>query len=124
LRRKEREGRLSPAALETLAVIAYKQPINKADLEAIRGVACGPILKTLLDRGLIQIAGRAESLGRPLLYGTTRRFLESFGLHSIRELPQPELEAKLLAQAAEPPPSGEQPRAGLETTLDEGPGSN
>ena len=93
LRKKSREGKLSPAALETLSVIAYKQPIHKADLEAIRGVACGPILKTLLDRGLVQIVGRAEGLGKPLLYGTTKRFLESFGLHSIRELPQPDLEA-------------------------------
>lgn len=91
LRQKEKEGRLSPAALETLAVIAYKQPINKADLESIRGVGCTPILKTLLDRGLVQIVGRGEGLGRPLLYGTTRRFLESFGLGSLRDLPQPEL---------------------------------
>jgi segregation and condensation protein B len=95
LREKERAGRLSPAALETLAVIAYKQPINKADLEAVRGVNCGPTLKTLLDRGLIQVVGRSEALGKPLLYGTTKRFLESFGLASIRELPQPEIEQRL-----------------------------
>ena len=95
LREKERAGRLSPAALETLAVIAYKQPINKADLEAVRGVNCAPTLKTLLDRGLIQVVGRAEALGKPLLYGTTKRFLESFGLASIRELPQPEIEQRL-----------------------------
>lgn len=95
LREKERAGRLSAAALETLAVIAYKQPINKADLEAVRGVNCGPTLKTLLDRGLIQVVGRAEALGRPLLYGTTKRFLESFGLGSIRELPQPEIEQRI-----------------------------
>jgi segregation and condensation protein B len=93
--RKQKEGRLSPAALETLAVIAYKQPLQRADLEAIRGVGCGPVLQTLLGRGLIQIVGRAEALGRPVLYGTTRRFLETFGLHSTRDLPQPELEAKL-----------------------------
>ena len=91
LRQKEKEGRLSPAALETLAVVAYKQPINKAELESIRGVGCTPILKTLLDRGLVQIVGRGEGLGKPLLYGTTRRFLESFGLGSLRDLPQPEL---------------------------------
>jgi segregation and condensation protein B len=95
LREKERAGRLSPAALETLAVIAYKQPINKADLEGVRGVNCGPTLKTLLDRGLIQVVGRAEALGKPLLYGTTKRFLESFGLASIRELPQPEIEQRI-----------------------------
>lgn len=87
-----KEGRLSPAAFETLAVIAYKQPITKADLEAIRGVQCAPILKTLMDRNLVKIVGREETLGKPLLYGTTRRFLESFGISSITNLPQPELE--------------------------------
>ena len=91
LRQKEREGRLSAAALESLAVIAYKQPITRADLENIRGVGCGPTLRTLMDRALIQVVGKDESLGRPLLYGTTRRFLESFGLSSLRELPQPEV---------------------------------
>jgi segregation and condensation protein B len=90
LRQKQRDGRLSAAAFETLAVIAYKQPITKADLEAIRGVQCSPILKTLLDRGLVKVVGRDESLGKPLLYGTTRRFLESFGLPHLRDLPQPE----------------------------------
>ena len=115
-RRKEREGRLSAAALETLAVIAYKQPINKADLESIRGVACGPILKTLLDRGLVQIVGREETLGKPLLYGTTRRFLETFGLHSVRDLPQPDLEARREAELAlqSPPPDS----GGAEETPD------
>jgi segregation and condensation protein B len=87
-----KEGRLSPAAFETLAVIAYKQPITKADLEAIRGVQCAPILKTLMDRNLVKIVGREETLGKPLLYGTTRRFLESFGISSLTNLPQPELE--------------------------------
>jgi len=103
LRQKEKEGRLSSAALETLAVIAYKQPIIKADLESIRGVGCTPILKTLLDRGLVQIVGRGDGLGKPLLYGTTRRFLESFGLGSLRDLPQPEL--------SEPPTEDGAPRA-------------
>ena len=93
LRKKQREGRLSPAALEALAVIAYKQPIGKADLDAIRGVNCAPTLKTLLERGLVQVVGRGEGLGKPLLYGTTKRFLESFGIASIRELPQPESES-------------------------------
>ncbi len=92
-----REGRLSPAAFETLAVIAYKQPITKASLEAIRGVQCGPILKTLLDRNLIKVVGREESLGKPLLYGTTKRFLESFGIGSITSLPQPEIDLPGLA---------------------------
>jgi segregation and condensation protein B len=78
---------LSHAALETLAIISYKQPITRARLEAIRGVACGEILRSLIDRRLITIAGRAEELGRPILYGTTRRFLELFGLASLKDLP-------------------------------------
>ncbi len=87
-----KDARLSPAAFETLAVIAYKQPITKADLEAIRGVQCAPILKTLMDRNLVKIVGREETLGKPLLYGTTKRFLESFGINSLTSLPQPEIE--------------------------------
>jgi segregation and condensation protein B len=98
---KEREGKLSAAALETLAVIAYKQPITKADLESIRGVQCGPTLKTLLDRGMIQVVGKDEGLGRPLLYGTTRRFLESFGLASLRDLPRPEEFPRSFGEGAE-----------------------
>jgi len=104
---RERDARLSPAAFETLAVIAYKQPINKADLEAIRGVQCGPILKTLMDRNLVKVVGREETLGKPLLYGTTKRFLESFGLSSISGLPQPELEAPAPAPAPAPEPAPE-----------------
>ena len=83
-------GKLSQAALETLAVVAYKQPVTRADIEAIRGVQAGPLLRTLLHKGLIKITGRAEVLGRPLLYGTTRRFLEHFGLKSLNELPKVE----------------------------------
>jgi len=83
-------GRLSQAALETLAVVAYKQPVTRADIEAIRGVQAGPLLRTLLHRGLVKITGRAEILGRPLLYGTTKKFLESFGLKSLNELPKVE----------------------------------
>ena len=93
-RRKQTQSKLSPAAFETLAVIAYKQPISRADLEAIRGVQCGQVIKNLLDRGLVKVVGREESLGRPLLYGTTPRFLESFGISSVRDLPQPELQAR------------------------------
>ena len=80
-------SRLSRAALETLAVIAYRQPVTRAEVEAIRGVACGEILRTLLERRLIAITGRAEELGRPMLYGTSRQFLDSFGLSSIKDLP-------------------------------------
>jgi segregation and condensation protein B len=101
LHQKQREGRISGASFESLAVIAYKQPITRADLESIRGVGCGPTLKTLLDRGMIQVVGRDESLGRPLLYGTTRRFLESFGLSSLRELPQPESFAQAFSESSD-----------------------
>jgi|GEM_PF-1142177 len=79
--------RLSRAAIETLAIIAYRQPIARAQLEAIRGVACGEVLRTLLERDLAAIVGRAEELGRPMLYGTTRLFLEVFGLSSLKDLP-------------------------------------
>lgn len=78
---------LSKPAVETLAIIAYRQPITRASLEAIRGVNCGEVLRSLLDKKLVDITGRAEEPGRPMLYGTTRRFLESFGLGSLKDLP-------------------------------------
>lgn len=84
------ESKLSPAALETLAIIAYKQPILRVDIEAIRGVACGEMVRQLCDKGLVKIIGRAEVLGRPLLYGTTKRFLQVFGLNSLKDLPTAE----------------------------------
>ncbi|MBX3389079.1 MAG: SMC-Scp complex subunit ScpB [Phycisphaeraceae bacterium] len=84
------QTRLSKAAVETLAIIAYRQPITRAELESIRGVSCGEVLKSLIDRHLIGIRGRAEELGRPLLYGTTRQFLDHFGLASTADLPSPE----------------------------------
>lgn len=80
-------GRLSKAAIETLSIIAYRQPITRAELEGIRGVSCGEVVRTLLDRRLVEITGRAEELGRPMLYGTTKRFLEAFGLANLKELP-------------------------------------
>lgn len=83
------QTRLSRAAIETLAIIAYKQPITRAEVESIRGVSSGEILRTLLERRLVTIAGRAEELGRPMLYGTTRQFLEVFGLASLKDLPPP-----------------------------------
>ncbi|MCC5787614.1 MAG: SMC-Scp complex subunit ScpB [Phycisphaerales bacterium] len=79
--------RLSRAAVETLAIIAYRQPITRAKLESIRGVACGEVAKTLMERRLVAIVGRAEELGRPMLYGTTKHFLDTFGLASIKDLP-------------------------------------
>lgn len=80
--------KLSPAAQETLAIVAYKQPLTRADLEAIRGVQCGEMLRQLLDLGLVRVAGRHESLGRPLLYGTTKTFLARLGLASLEQLPR------------------------------------
>jgi segregation and condensation protein B len=87
LRKKTEVERLSPAALETLAVVAYRQPIGRADIEAVRGVACGPVLRLLLERDLIRITGRSPEPGHPLLYGTTKRFLDHFGLKSLKALP-------------------------------------
>jgi len=88
LHKARSESRLSPAALETLAVVAYKQPAMRATVEAIRGVAVGDMLVRLREMNLVKIVGRAEEIGRPLLYGTTKRFLEVFGLASINELPR------------------------------------
>jgi segregation and condensation protein B len=82
------ETRLSAPALETLAVIAYRQPVPRADIEAVRGVNCGEILRQLMDRDLVRIGGRSQELGRPYLYATTKRFLELFGLNHLDELPR------------------------------------
>ena len=82
--------RLSAPALETLAVVAYRQPVMRGEVEEIRGVACGEILSQLLARDLIRIGGRSDELGRPYLYNTTRRFLQVFGLRSLEELPRAE----------------------------------
>jgi segregation and condensation protein B len=90
-------NRLSTAALETLAIVAYRQPVGRAEIEEIRGVNAGAVLKTLLDRGLIEVVGRGEGLGRPLLYGTTRAFLEHFGFGSLAELPRSEELSVILA---------------------------
>lgn len=83
-----RPHRLSAASLETLAIIAYRQPIGRAEIEEIRGVSVGSMLKTLHERGLIDVIGRGEGLGRPLLYGTTPLFLEQFALRHLDELPR------------------------------------
>ena len=85
--RKDRPLRLSQAALETLAIVAYKQPLTRAEIEAVRGVDSGAILKSLLDRRLLRILGQREVPGRPLIYGTGKRFLEVFGLESLKQLP-------------------------------------
>jgi len=81
-------SRLSTPALETLAIVAYRQPVGRAEIEEIRGVGAGSVLKTLLERNLVEVVGRGEGLGRPLLYGTTRRFLEHFGFRTLDELPR------------------------------------
>jgi segregation and condensation protein B len=93
-----RPQRLSSAALETLALVAYRQPVARAEIEEIRGVSVGNLLKTLLERGLVDVVGRAEGMGRPLLYGTTPAFLEQFALRHLGELPR----ANELAVALKP----------------------
>ncbi|MEO5916205.1 MAG: SMC-Scp complex subunit ScpB [Luteolibacter sp.] len=104
-----RPQRLSAAALETLAIIAYRQPITKAAIEAVRGVACDGMIQKLLDRDLIRIGGRAELPGRPLLYETTDLFFEHFGIRSIDDLPNAtELrKVKLPEPATAPVPAAE-----------------
>ncbi|MBI1799686.1 MAG: SMC-Scp complex subunit ScpB [Candidatus Eisenbacteria bacterium] len=99
--RGKRRMRLSRAALETMAIIAYKQPVTKSEVEAIRGVDASAVLATLLERNLVTIRGRSKLVGRPLLYGTTQEFLEYFGLRDLTELPRPE-ELKALVAAREP----------------------
>lgn len=90
LRRVGHDVRLTPAVLETLAVIAYKQPITKADVEAVRGVGCGEQIRLLMEKGLVRVGGRHDSLGRPQLYVTTKRFLQVYGLNTLDDLPEVE----------------------------------
>jgi segregation and condensation protein B len=87
LHQRQAELKLSPPALETLTIIAYRQPITRADIESVRGVMCAEIIKHLMDRGLVKIGGEDDSLGRPYLYVTTKFFLESFGLRTLNDLP-------------------------------------
>ncbi|MCB1100489.1 MAG: SMC-Scp complex subunit ScpB [Verrucomicrobiae bacterium] len=103
----KKPSRLSPPALETLAIIAYRQPITKAGVEAVRGVSVDGVLQTLLDRNILRIAGRADLPGRPLLYETTDLFLEHFGIKSIDELPN----AAELRAVKLPQPESEAPEA-------------
>jgi len=99
-------ARLTPPSLETLAIIAYRQPITRADVEAVRGVAVDGVLQSLMERGLVKIGGRAEVPGRPLLYETTQFFLEHFGLRNLDELPNAEeLRRRYLPTAAPAPPT-------------------
>ncbi|PAW77076.1 MAG: SMC-Scp complex subunit ScpB [Verrucomicrobia bacterium Tous-C9LFEB] len=104
-------SRMSQPAVETLAIIAYRQPISRADIEAVRGVAVDGVVATLLERKLIRIAGRSEQPGRPLLYETTPIFLEEFGLKNLNELPNADELRTIELRRANPPetPTAEQP---------------
>jgi len=124
------DSRLSSAAMETLAVVAYKQPVTRAEIESIRGVAAGEMLNRLRELELVKIVGRAEDLGRPLLYGTTKRFLEVFGLASLEDLPKVEALRDGLkgagntapdAQPVEPPAADSEPAPDGTTRPDDEP---
>jgi segregation and condensation protein B len=109
-----RRFRLSRAGLETLAIIAYKQPITRAEIESIRGVGAGSVVANLMERSLIEITGKAKVLGAPFLYGTTPAFLEYLGLNSLKDLPSMEdLEALLAREAGEQAIEGEETAAPL-----------
>ena len=102
---KERPARLSRAALETLSVVAFKQPVTRAEVEQIRGVEVGPVMRSLVERDLVRIAGHRDVPGRPMIYGTTRRFLEVFGLKTLDDMPTlREIEELLPADAEEGAP--------------------
>lgn len=90
LRRTGHDVRLTAAALETLAVVAYKQPITRADVDAVRGVATAELIRVLMEKGLVRVGGRHDSLGRPQLYVTTKRFLQVFGMNTLADLPEVE----------------------------------
>jgi segregation and condensation protein B len=96
-----KRARLSPAAMEALAIIAYRQPLTRAEVEEVRGVDSGGVLKVLLDRELVRILGKKDVPGRPLLYGTARKFLEAFGLRSLSELPSLREVQELSAEESE-----------------------
>ena len=97
----EISGRLSVAALETLSIVAYRQPVTRSQIEAIRGVRSDGILRSLVRRGLLEEVGRAETVGRPILFGTTFEFLQQFGLQDLRELPNWEELGRALEECAE-----------------------
>ena len=99
LYKEQGRRKLSQSGLETLAIVAYKQPVTKAEIEKIRGVNCDYVLKTLLEKELLTVTGRAESVGRPLLYGTTKEFLKHFGLNDITDLPRPREIEEILGES-------------------------
>jgi segregation and condensation protein B len=99
--------RLSNSALETLAVVAYRQPVGRAEIDAIRGVNSGEVLRQLMEKGLVKIAGRSDELGRPFLYATTRQFLKLFGLGNLDDLPAAgQLRRQKPSDNDTPPPEG------------------
>jgi segregation and condensation protein B len=105
LLKQQSKKRLSTSAMETLSIIAYKQPISKTEIENIRGVNCDYAVQKLLDKGLIEITGKAETIGRPMLYGTTAKFMEYFGINDLIELPTPKdfsTEVNTIGESPEP----------------------
>jgi segregation and condensation protein B len=114
-----RPTKLSQAALETLAIIAYRQPITRADVEEVRGVDCGAVARSLLERGLVRVVGKKDVPGRPLLYGTTKKFLEVFGLSSLTDLPTLRQIEDLTAGAGEEEGMGDVAPKMLETPEDQ-----
>jgi segregation and condensation protein B len=119
--RRPSDLQLSGPALETLTIVAYRQPVLRADVEAIRGVQCDEMLRQLLDKGLVRIAGRDRSLGRPILYGTTRKFLQAFGLRSLEDLPMAEQLRAACNGSEQTQPHCTQPPAEMVDQLDEPP---
>ena len=102
--RLELSGKLSSAALETLSIVAYRQPVTRAQVEAVRGVSSDSVLRSLVRRGMLEEVGRSDTVGRPILYGTTFEFLQQFGLRDVRDLPDwGELDASLQARETDPP---------------------
>jgi segregation and condensation protein B len=114
--RRQQASRLSPAALETLAIVAYKQPVLRAEIERLRGVDAGGTLRMLMEKDLIKVMGRKDLPGRPLIYGTTKRFLEIFGLKNLKDLPTVE-EMEALIGEPEPVAVEESPQGTLDLGL-------
>lgn len=113
--------KLSQAALETLSIIAYRQPVMRAEIEVIRGVACGEVLRSIMDKRLVKIVGRAEELGRPMLYGTTRDFLNTFGLATLEDLPDVQGLVREPSWKPAAPPEQETEDADPQTTTETSP---
>jgi len=105
---RQERMKLSSPSMETLAIVAYRQPLTRADVEAVRGVQCSEMLKQLLERGLIKITGEDDSLGRPYLYGTTKLFMEQFGLRDLAELPKADRLRQSAIELRTPPPVEEE----------------